>query len=150
MAQRMYYTVYTIDFVTKWGVMKKMMVALSLFVSLTVFSQKEKYSFKSLIGNWRNSKGSGLDVVDSNTIYIVHRNQRKLAKASLSDFTTNPVSLHLAVNDASHVITLKSLLLFVNDNMLQWQVFDTETRPVSFRYDKGDMLFLKKIEELNN
>ena len=130
--------------------MKKMILALSLFTSLTVFSQKEKYSFSNLIGNWRNSKGSGLDVVDSNTIYIVHGGQRKLAQASLSDFSKNPVSLNLSVKDASHVTTLKSLLLFVNEKMLQWQVFDTETKPVSFRYDKGDMLFLKKIEELNN
>lgn len=130
--------------------MKKTMAALSLFISLTAISQAEKYSFKNLIGTWRNSKGAGLDVVDSNTIYIVHADQRRLATASLSDFSRNPILLNLAVKDASRVITLKSLLLFVNDNMLQWQVFDKESKPVSFRYDRRDMLFLKKIEELNN
>ena len=126
------------------------MVVLSLFVSLTVFSQAGKYSFTNLIGTWRNKSGAGLDVVDSNTIYIVHGSQRKLASASLSDFSKNPVSLNLAVKDSSRVVTLKSLLLFMNDNTLQWQVFDTDTKPVNFRYDKRDMLFLKKIEELNN
>ena len=130
--------------------MKKMIVALSIFISLTAFAQTEKYSFRNLVGTWRNSSGAGLDVVDSNTIYIVHGNQRKLATASVSDFTKNPVSLNRTVKDASHAITLKSLLLFVNDNMLQWQIFDTETRPANFSYDKGDMLFLKKIEELSN
>lgn len=126
------------------------MVALSLFVSLTALSQKENYSFSNLVGTWRNRTGAGLDVVDSNTIYIVHGGQRKLAKASLSDFTKNPISFNLAVAGDSRVMTLKSLLLFLNDKTLQWQVFDTETKPVNFRYNKGDMLYLKKIEELNN
>jgi hypothetical protein len=130
--------------------MKKMIVALSLLVSLTVFSQTKQYGFKNLVGTWRNSNGTGLDVVDSNTIYIVNGSQRKLASASLSNFSKNPVSLNLSVKDSSRAVTLKSLLLFVNDNMLQWQVFDAGTKPVSFRYDRGDMLFLKKIEELNN
>ena len=134
----------------KWGDMKKTILVLSLLVSLTAFSQKEKYSFSNLTGTWRNKSGAGLDVVDSNTIYIVHGGRRKLAKASYFDFSKNPVSLHLSVTNASRVVTLKSLLVFVSDNMLQWQVFDTDTRPVSFRYDKGDMLFLKKIEERNN
>ena len=130
--------------------MNKLLVTLSILISLTGFSQKEKYTFDNLIGTWRNKNGAGLDVIDSNTIYIVHGGQRKLVKASLSDFTKSPVSFDLAVKDASRVTTLKSLLLFVNDRTLQWQVFNTETTPVNFRYDRGDMLFLKKIEELNN
>ena len=53
--------------------MKKMIVVFSLFLSLTALSQQEKYSFKNLVGTWRNSTGVGMDVVDSNTVYIVHK-----------------------------------------------------------------------------
>jgi hypothetical protein len=56
----------------------------------------------------------------------------------------------MAVKDASHVVTLKSLLLFVNEDLIQWQVFDSETRPAYFSTDKGDMLFLKRVAELIN
>ncbi len=130
--------------------MKKMLFILFLSLSLQFISSAQKYTFANLAGSWRNANGAGLDVVDSNTFYIVNGGQRRLASARLSDFTKNPVSLNLAVKDSSRTITFKSLLLFVNETMLQWQVFDTYTKPVSFRYDKGDMLFLRKVEERNN
>src|ERR1700712_3083264 len=130
--------------------MKQMLFILFLSLSLQLISSAQKYTFENLVGSWRNANGAGLDVVDSNTIYIVHGGQRKLASASLSDFNKNPVWFNLSVKDSSRRITLKSLLLFVNETMLQWQVFDMDTKPASFRYDKGDMLFLKKVEELTN
>ena len=130
--------------------MKKMIVVLSLFVSVTVFSQSEKYSFENLVGSWRNSSGVGLDVVDTNTVYIVRGDQRVQASAQISDFKRNPAYLNLSVKDSTKTVVLKSLVLFVNDNTLQWQLFDSQTRPVSFRYDKGDMLFLKRIDKLYN
>ncbi len=130
--------------------MKKIVFTLSLLISLQLVSSAQKYGFENLAGTWRNSKGAGLDVVDSNTVYIVHGGQRMRAVARLSDFSKNPVWLNLLVKDSSHVFTLKSLLLFVNDNTLQWQLFDSDTKPANYRYDKGDMLFLKKIEPLTN
>lgn len=126
------------------------MFALLMMASLAVFAQTDKYDFKNLVGKWRTSSGAGLDVVDSNTIYIVHGDQRKLANISLADFSRNPASLNLNVKEPAKAVTLKSLLLFVNDITLQWQVFDTEVKPASFGNTRSDMLFLKKIEELNN
>jgi len=130
--------------------MKKMIVVLSLFISLTAFSQAIKYSFKNLVGTWRNNSGTGLDVLDSNTVYIVHGGKRKLASASLSDAGRNPLSFNLSVKDSATTLVLKGLLLFVRDNMLLWQIFDRETKPVSFRYNRSDMLFLKRIDKLYN
>lgn len=130
--------------------MKKVMVVLSLLASFTALSQSHKYSFEDLVGSWRNKSGAGLDVVDSNTIYIVNGGHRKLAKATVSGFDKNPLSLTLSVKKTSRVVTLKSLLLFVNDDTLQWQVFDTDTKPVSLRSGRGNMLFLKKIEARSN
>jgi hypothetical protein len=136
--------------VTKSGVMKKMLVVLSLFVSLTVFSQRERYSFKNAVGTWRNSNGIGLDVVDSNTVYIVNGENRKLAAVTWQNTTMNPFTLYLSVKDSSKTIVLKTLLLLVSDDMVQWQIFDSETKPASFGYNKGDMLYLKRISEMYN
>ena len=131
--------------------MKKVIVGLVLFLSMNVVANAQKsYSFANLKGSWRNSSGAGLDIVDSNTIYIVYGTQKKLVTRSKADFSKSPVWLDLAVKDSSHVVTLKSLLLFVNEDLIQWQVFDSETRPAYFRTDKGDMLFLKRVAEMMN
>jgi hypothetical protein len=131
--------------------MKKMITVLSLFAALNGWSQtKQEHSMTDLVGTWRNGSGAGLDIVDSNTVYIVRGEQRKLAYANVSDVRRNPVNFTLTVRDSSKAITLKGLLLIVNDDMLQWQVFDSETKPASFSYGKGDMLFLKRIDKLIN
>lgn len=135
--------------------MKKMMTVISLFAVLNGWAQtkegKEEHTMKDLVGTWRNGSGAGLDIVDSNTVYIVRGNQRKLALASVADIRKNPVSFNLTVKDSSKIITLKGLLLIVNDDMLQWQVFDSETKPASFSaYNRSDMLFLRRIDKLMN
>jgi hypothetical protein len=131
--------------------MKKAIVGLVLFLSMNmVANAQKKYSFDNLKGSWRNSSGAGLDIVDSNTIYIVYGTQKKLVTRSRADFSKSPVWLDLAVKDSSHLVTLKSLLLFVNEDLIQWQVFDSETRPAYFSTDKGDMLFLKRVSEMMN
>lgn len=127
------------------------MMALALFLSMNVaVHAQKKYSFDNLKGSWRNSNGAGLDIVDSNTIYIVYGTQKKLVTHSKADFSKSPVWLDLAVKDNNQLITLKSLLLFVNEDLIQWQVFDSETRPAYFSTDSGDMLFLKRVSELMN
>lgn len=126
-------------------------MALALFLSMNVaVHAQKKYSFDNLKGSWRNSNGAGLDIVDSNTIYIVYGTQKKLVTHSKADFSKSPVWLDLAVKDNNQLITLKSLLLFVNEDLIQWQVFDSETRPAYFSTDSGDMLFLKRVSELMN
>ena len=142
--------------------MKKMMVVLSFFVSFGAWSQseegetqvssKETHSFQDLVGSWRNKGGAGLDIMDSNTVYIVRGGQRKLAVATLSDVAKAPVTFNLTIKDSSKVVTLKGLLMLVGDNLLQWQVFDSETKPASFssHSTRGDMLFLKRIDKLMN
>lgn len=137
--------------------MKKMVfifwMALALQTTVTAqenASAKEAYNFNSLIGSWRTSKGIGFDVVDSNTIYIVHGTHRKLAHTSKADFSKNPVWFDLSIRAKDQTNTLKSLLLFVSDNMLQWQVFDTEIKPASYNTGRSDMLYLKRVEQLQN
>ncbi len=131
--------------------MKKILFGLMFFGLWSVNANAQsKYNFENLKGNWRNSEGAGLDIVDSNTIYIVYGEQKKLVTRSKADFSKSPVWLDLAVRDSSRTVTLKSLLFFVNDDLIQWQVFDKETRPAYFSTDKGDMLFLRRVEKMMN
>jgi hypothetical protein len=131
--------------------MKKVIAALVFFLSMNlVVNAQKKYNFENLKGSWRNSNGAGLDIVDSNTIYIVYGEQKRQVTRSRADFSKSPVWLDLAVKDSTHLITLKSLLLFVNEDLIQWQVFESDTRPAYFSTDKGDMLFLKRVSELIN
>lgn len=137
-------------------------MVLSFFVSLngwaqseeeseTHVSKEEKHSFQDFVGSWRNKSGAGLDIVDSNTVYIVRGDQRKLAMSSLSDINKAPITFNLTVKDSAKIVTLKGLLVLVGDNLLQWQVFDTETKPASYTArNRGDMLFLKRIDKLIN
>ena len=142
--------------------MKKMMIVLSLFASLAAMAQseeetgvrtssKEEHSFQDLVGSWRTKGGSGLDIVDSNTVYIVKGDMRKLALATLSDINKAPATFNLTIKDSSKVVTLKGLIMLVGENLMQWQVFDSETKPASYTSrSRGDMLFMKRIDKLMN
>ncbi|HUC81595.1 MAG TPA: hypothetical protein VMR70_11805 [Flavisolibacter sp.] len=144
--------------------MKKMMLVLSFFVSMSVWAQpeeeegaeeqvsaKQQKSFQDLVGSWRNKSGAGLDIVDSNTVYIVRGDKRIQALVSLSDLKKVPVTFNLTLKDSLKITTLKGLLMPIGENMLQWQVFDSETRPASYSYhSRGDMLFLKRIDRMEN
>lgn len=131
--------------------MKNVILVLALlFLMAGVVNAQKKYDFENLKGSWRNSNGAGLDIVDSNTIYLVYGEQKKQVSKSRVDFSKSPVWFDLAVQDSSNLIKMKSLLLFVNDNLLQWQVFESETRPAYFSSGKGDMLFLKRVSQMLN
>lgn len=131
--------------------MKKMMMVLLLFAALQGFTQTTERNVQDLTGVWRNRSGAGFDVVDSNTVYIVRGNQRKLAFATISDVRQNPVTFTLTVKDSAKVTTLKTQLVLMSDNSLQWQVYDSETRPASYgSRTRGDLLYLKRIERLTN
>ena len=126
-------------------------MALVFFVSVVgVATAQNKYGFANLKGSWRNKSGAGLDIVDSNTIYIVYGTQRKLVTRTKADFSKSPVWLDLAVKASAKTTTLKSLLVFVNEDLLQWQVFDSETRPAYFSTNRGDILFLRRVAEMIN
>jgi hypothetical protein len=39
---------------------------------------------------------------------------------------------------------MKSLISFVNDDLIQWQVFGDEVRPAHFKQDVGEMMYLRR------
>jgi hypothetical protein len=131
--------------------MKKFVFLLTTLISLAASAQK--YNFQSLVGSWRNKEGAGLEVVDSSRIYVVYGDQKKQLVNYAVDFSSNPARFNLVLKDAAGIINIKSVLLFISDELIQWQVLDSETRPVRYNSSQSarkDLVILRKVEESTN
>jgi len=104
----------------------------------------QTFNIKQLAGRWESAEGGGLEVIDSSRIYIVYGNEKKQIAHYKADFSKTPVSFDFTVNDDGHEISMKSLLLLVNGDLLQWQVFEGDAKPVHFTADNGDMIYMKR------
>jgi hypothetical protein len=138
-------------------VMKKAVVLLVICISFSLFVSAQKYNFESLVGNWRNKQGAGLEVVDSAHIYLVYGDKRKQVVSFQADFSVNPAQFNFLVKESSNSASYKSKLLFVRENLIQWQIFESEAKPIEYKETKpvkykepSDLLILRKIEERNN
>ena len=103
---------------------------------------------RQLIGKWEavdseNQKG-GLEVVDSSTIYLVFGTEKKRIASYKADFTKSPVWFDFVIKDESNTLQLKSLILFVNDDVIQWQVSEGDVRPANFSQTNGEMMYLRR------
>jgi hypothetical protein len=103
---------------------------------------------RQLIGKWEavdseNQKG-GLEVVDSSTIYLVFGTEKKRIASYKADFTKSPVWFDFVIKDESNTLQLKSLILFVNDDLIQWQVSEGDVRPANFSQTNGEMMYLRR------
>ena len=103
---------------------------------------------RQLIGKWEavdseNQKG-GLEVVDSSTIYLVFGTEKKRIASYKADFTKSPVWFDFVIKDESNTLQLKSLILFVNDDLIQWQVLEGDIRPANFSQTNGEMMYLRR------
>ena len=103
---------------------------------------------RQLIGKWEavdseNQKG-GLEVVDSSTIYLVFGTEKKRIASYKADFTKSPVWFDFVIKDESNTLQLKSLILFVNDDLIQWQVSEGDIRPANFSQTNGEMMYLRR------
>lgn len=129
-------------------VMKKVMMAAYalLFASLVATAQTRGIS--NLIGKWEavdeNDKNGGLEVIDSTKIFLVYGADKIPVISYKADFTKTPGWFDFTIKDSTKETSLKSLLQFVNEDTIQWQVFDGETRPLLFSADRGEMVYLKR------
>ena len=130
--------------------MKKIIGVAMLFISLAVTAQSNQRNFNDLIGSWRNKNGFGIDVLDSATIYLVRGGNHKLAALLNADFSSNPLWLDLSLKESGKVTNLKSLLVFITDDTVQWQLYDTEAKPAGLRSDNRNTLFLRRVRQLMN
>jgi hypothetical protein len=113
-----------------------------LLLSMTVAGQT--HTLKNLVGRWESSDGAGIEVVDSAKIFLLYNGDRKQVVSYEANFSKSPCWFDFTVgSDSSGNISMKSLLLFVNDDLLQWQIFEDE-RPANFSANKGTMVYLRR------
>ena len=124
-------------------VMKKSVFLLFVFTALFCGASAQNHSLKNLVGKWESADGAGFEVIDSSRIFLTYMGERKQISSYQADFSKTPCWFDFTIKEGSSTIELKSLLLFVNENLLQWQVFEEE-RPLNFNTSVGNILNLKR------
>ena len=119
----------------------RLIIQFILLLNLPAIAQK--WTFTDLVGNWRAANGAGLQVIDSNNIFVVYENEKKKAERAFIDFKSNPSSLDFEIKDSNSTYVLKSLFQFVSKDLLQWQVFEGE-RPANFTASEGELVYLRR------
>jgi hypothetical protein len=119
----------------------KLIIQFVLLMNLQAIAQK--WSFNDLVGNWRAENGAGLQVIDSNNIFVVYNQEKKKVETFNINLKGNPATLDFEVRDSGATMVLKTLLQFVTRDLIQWQVFEGE-RPANFTASGGELLYLRR------
>lgn len=125
--------------------MKKVMLLLSsLFFYLNTIAQDK--SIQSLVGIWETitSEGGGLEIKDSSEIFLVYGGQKKKIVNYKADFSKTPTRFDFTVQDSTQNLSLKSLLQFVNEDLIKWQVFEGNDAPMHFASSGSEILYLRR------
>jgi hypothetical protein len=121
-------------------------VCILLFTSPEIAAQKR--TTQDLQGVWEamgKNKSGGLQFVDSTKIYLVYGTHKMQVIQWHADFSKTPAWIDFTVEDSTREIRLKSLLQFIDDDLIQWQIFYEGARPVIFASGRGDMVYLRKM-----
>ena len=130
--------------------MKKM---LFVFAAVVIFSSKglsQGKQFQTMVGNWEmvgeQEAGGSLQIIDSATIFIRFMGQEKKLIGYKIDFSKSPYWFDFSAKDTASVSNFKSLIEFVNDDMLKWQVFVDEDRTDHFTSGSGELFYLRRVQ----
>ncbi len=130
--------------------MKKVILMTVAAIGFWFGGMTQTYSFENLKGNWRNKQGAGLEIVDSSKLYVVYKDHKKQLVNYAVDFSSNPAVFNFVLKEQSGTVNVKSMLLFINDDLIQWQVMDGDSKPVNYNTSKKDIVVLRKVEERSN
>ena len=128
--------------------MKRILLAAVMLASfgVTGFSQQKK--LKDLVGRWEilgeQDTGACLEVIDSSTMVLIYNGEKRKIMDYKIDFSKSPIWFDFSTGDSSSVVTVKSLLEIMNDNMIKWQLFMDEDRTIHFSSSKGELFYLRK------
>jgi hypothetical protein len=143
--------------------MKKIVLAIttSVFFNLISFCQATQVSnttgakkFQNMIGLWEivgeQDSGGGLEIIDSATILIRFMGEEKKLVDYKIDFTRAPFWFDFSAKDSATTVSFKSLIEFVNDDMLKWEIFTDGERTNHFTSAKGELYYLKRAKPNSN
>src|SRR5688572_32227621 len=127
--------------------MKKILFILLVLFAYTTGTAQQR-SISSLTGTWvaadsENANG-GIQVIDSTRMFLIYGDQKKPITSYKLDFSQSPAWFDFTVRDGAQSIQLKSLIQFINEDLVQWQIFEGTTRPVHFANEAGDVLYLRR------
>jgi len=134
--------------------MKKfvILVFLLMFFCLGSFGQPKK--FQNMIGLWEivgeQDSGGGLQIKDSSTILIRFMGEEKTILRYNIDFSKSPYWFDFSCNDTASVSNFKSLIEFVGDDTLKWQIFTEGERADHFSSRTGELFYLKRVRPKSN
>ena len=130
--------------------MKKIFYSLVAALVLGGSVVAQDITMQKLQGRWLRTDGAGIEVIDSATIYIVYGTERKEVVSYKADFTKSPAWFDFTIKHNDTTLRVKSLIYLIDDDILKWQVFEGDKRPVYFSSNKGEMLYLKRMKTLVN
>lgn len=113
----------------------------------------QQKNLKDLVGHWEivgdTNNTASLDVVDSNTIILTYNGEKKKVLDYKIDFTRSPIWFDFSTpDDSASVMTIKSLIEIMNNNMIKWQLFLDEERTPYFSSSKGELFYLRKTKNI--
>ena len=123
--------------------MKKILVVAAFCLGWEAMVRAQTFNIKNLIGRWESAEGGGIEMIDSSRVFLVYGKDKKQISSYQADFSKSPAWFDFVISDSTEKISMKSLLLFVNDEMIQWQLFEDE-RPGNFSSQKGEMVYLRR------
>lgn len=128
-----------------------LLITATLLLSHTAV-QAQKHDFECLIGKWEgvdeNKDRGKLVVLDSTNIFLVYGNQQKPIVSYNADFSQSPVWFDFTIKDSTENVAMKSLFQFINEDLVQWQVFYQGKRPDHFTRDRGSILYLRRSKQV--
>ena len=134
----------------KQCVMKTIIYLLASCLILTSAAFAQSIDLPALKGKWLNKYGAGIEISGSSQMYVVYAGEKREIVSYEADFSKSPAWFDFTVKHNDKVVKLKSLIYLLEDDLLKWQIFESESRPAYFTLDKGETLYLKRIKTLLN
>ena len=120
-------------------------ICMGLFVLLLdANTSAQNTSIQSLVGRWQTEDGAGLEIIDSSRIFVTYGKERRPILSYKADFSKSPCWFDFVVKDTAQQLSTIKSLLFLDKDVLKWQVFEDGDRPSDFATDKGDIVLMRR------
>jgi hypothetical protein len=134
--------------------MKKIVILVFSVVLLGSVSRGQAKKFQHMVGLWEmigeQEAGGGLQIIDSSTIVIRFMGEEKTILRYNIDFSKSPHWFDFSCKDTASVSNFKSIIEFVGDDTIKWQIFADGERANHFTSSTGELFYLKRAKSKTN
>lgn len=125
-----------------------MKLFLAIVFTLAISNVSAQKLPNRMVGNWEavgaDNQGIGIEIRDSSEIFIVFGTEKKRVTGFKADFSKSPAWFDFMIKEENEVTHIKSILQFVSDDLVQWQLFDGPERPNHFTEKEGEIVYLRR------